>query len=139
MMTHNHSFQGPDKAKQLDDYLERCMDLLKDSGSRVTSTRRAVMRCLAEAPQALSPKAILELMKSNPNSPAIDLVTIYRILNTFAQLGLIHQVAPAGEFMACTHLDCSTKLHALTRCQVCGNTEELDVPADLMLFMMKDG
>ena len=117
--------------KQVENYVDQCMAVVKRSGARVTSARKSVMRCLATATNGLSPKAILAAIQTDRMSAAVDQVTVYRILETFARIGLVHQVA-ASEYMACMHLDCRVELHALTRCQTCGAVQELDVPAEMI-------
>lgn len=113
------------------DYLEHCAQILRNSGGRVTQPRLAVIRALAESPKSLSPREILEKIKANKKMPPIDQVTVYRILEAFSELGLVHQVA-SGEFIACSHVECDADMHILARCISCGKFEELEVPADVL-------
>ena len=130
MHEHNQSSRKM-SPKQVTQHVDQCMAVLKASGNRVTEPRKAVIRCLVMATNALSPKEILAAVENDKTGPDIDQVTVYRILDTFSQLGLVHQVAD-GVYMACMHLDCRVELHALTRCQKCGAAEELDVPAEMI-------
>jgi len=116
-------------------YKEMCIELLRDSGARVTQPRLAVIECLADARHPLSPKQILTKIKQNSDVADIDKVSVYRILEALLKLDLVHQVSPEGKFIACKHIDCSLALHILTRCTVCGNTTENDVPDQVLAPM----
>ncbi len=113
-------------------FVSLCTDRLKLSGARITRPRLAVMRCLAAAEAPLSAREVLEALQAKAEAPAMDQVTVYRILSAFAELGLVHQVGPAGGFIACSHLACNIDLHILSHCTSCGRSEEIDVPAEIM-------
>ncbi len=111
-----------------DDFVALCTERLKLSGARITKPRLAVMRCLAASTTALTPREILAAIGGDE----LDQVTVYRVLETFSELGLVHQAGPAGGFVACTHLACDVALHILSHCKACDRTEEIDVPAEIM-------
>lgn len=113
-------------------YLDHCVEVLRQSGSRVTRSRLAVIQCLAAAPRSMTPRSMLETIRRNKKLPDVDQVTIYRILEAFAELGLVHRVGPTGEFIACAHIGCANEQHILTRCLDCGRSEELDLPGEIL-------
>lgn len=106
---------------------------LKRSGARVTKARRAVIDCFEQRIEPMSAKDVIsEVDKLAGNKSDVDPVTIYRILERFQALGLLHQIAPSGEYVACTHLRCQESRHVLLRCEVCGSVSEEHVPGDLL-------
>ena len=108
-----------------------CENMIRNSGVKVTKSRVAVMQCLAASTLSLSPREILETIEKDTTTRDVDQVSIYRILETFHKLGLVHQVYPSGGFIACTHVNCQEELHVLTRCLSCNKTNEIDIPKEI--------
>ena len=116
-----------------DSFQEMCVKTLKESGARLTKPRLALIDCLANAKSALSPKEIFqrtELLLEKAES--IDTVTVYRILDRFCELGLVHRVAPHGDYIACSHLACESAPHIMTRCIQCQAAAEMHIPEDII-------
>ncbi len=113
-------------------YRDKCVDALRESGARITRPRMAVIGCLADSCDALSPREIADTITADRAAPRVDQVSIYRVLEILSRLGLVHQVYPSGGFVACTHIGCQSAFHALTRCEMCQNTEEIDIPESIM-------
>lgn len=113
-------------------YQEHCIGIMRQTGARITKPRLAVIRCLASTNRSLSPRAILMAIRSQKSLPDVNLVTIYRILETFADLGLVHRIGPSGRYVACSHIDCEQEHHILTHCLACGHCEERDLPTDML-------
>ena len=108
-----------------------CENIIRNSGVKVTKSRVAVMQCLAASTVSLSPREILLAIEKDKAIKDVDQVSIYRILEAFQKLGLVHQVFPSGGFIACTHINCQGELHALTRCSSCQRTTEIDIPKEI--------
>ncbi len=122
------------KTSCTDYYSQKCEQILRDSGAKVTKPRLAVIKLLSTATDCLSPREILEeinLTSRKKSTQVIDQVSVYRILDAFLKLGLVHQVFPTGGYIACTHLNCKAGLHILIHCTECHNTEEIDIPGDI--------
>ncbi len=116
-------------------FQDMCVKTLKESGARLTKPRLALIECLATAKSALSPKEIFQKTESllaKEKSESIDTVTVYRILDRFAELGLVHRVAPNGDYIACTHLACDSSPHIMTRCISCQAAAEMHIPEDII-------
>ncbi len=116
-----------------DTFQAMCVKTLKESGARLTKPRLALIDCLANAKSALSPKEIFQRTESLlDKSESIDTVTVYRILDRFCELGLVHRVAPHGDYIACTHLSCQSAPHVMTRCIHCQAASEMHIPEDIV-------
>jgi Fe2+ or Zn2+ uptake regulation protein len=63
---------------------------LSEKGYRITTPRRAIMGALEELPRPASPTEILE--RGRRHHPDLGLVTVYRALALFADLGLVRRV-----------------------------------------------
>jgi len=63
---------------------------LRGAGFRMTATRRAVARVLCDAERWLNPEQILD--QGQAYCPSLGLVTVYRTLTLFSELGLIRRV-----------------------------------------------
>ena len=71
---------------QIDQWLE----LLQESGCRVTAPRRAIIEILVKSQRALEPVEIFDLGRKV--QPGIGLVTVYRTLEKLEELGLIQRI-----------------------------------------------
>ena len=120
-----------------DSFKDICVKTLKESGARLTRPRLALIDCLANSKTPLSPKEILKNTALQlDKTESIDAVTVYRILDRFAELGLVHKVAPEGDYIACTHLACAATPHIMTRCIDCQTAREIHVPEEVMAPML---
>ena len=113
-------------------YREHCIRVLRQSGARVTRARLAVIHCLGLASQAMTPRRILGEILRHRELPDIYPVTVYRILQVFSDLGLVHRIGPHGEYVACGHIDCDHDQHALSHCLLCGTVEERELPIAML-------
>ncbi len=111
-------------------YSELCVEALRNSGARVTEARLAVIAVLEQADMPLSAPAIVELLGKRKSSPSLDKASVYRVLERFLALGLVHRVPPSGDYLACSHLECQGVQHVIARCTDCGSVNELDIPAE---------
>jgi len=63
---------------------------LREAGYRMTASRRAVARVLRDAEHWLNPEEILT--RGQMHCPSLGLVTVYRTLALFSELGLVRRV-----------------------------------------------
>ena len=88
-------------------YEEHCLQELRNAGYRITMPRIQVIRALADATTALSAYAIHERILSSGGR--IDVVSVYRILSTLQQVGLIHHIGIVDGYFPCRMADCPNK------------------------------
>src|SRR5579872_7492363 len=80
-------------------YEEHCLQELRLAGYRITMPRIQVIRALADTKIALSAYAIHERIMDSGGR--IDVVSVYRILATLQQVGLIHHVGLVDGYFPC--------------------------------------
>lgn len=115
--------------------LERWIKKLRESGNKVTRQRKGLLQCLFDATQPLSARAIMQITESSEALSTLDQVTVYRILETFRELGIVHQVFPSGDYLLCDHLGCSHGVHVMLHCSSCSSHEEIEVPKEVFAPM----
>lgn len=103
--------------------------ILRRAKLRATKARVAVVRLLAQTPQALDAQDIERRL----DTAAIDRVTIYRTLNSLVEAGLAHRVDPGDRvfrYSLTDHSRCSDGHHRHEHphvvCDSCGRVECLD-------------
>src|SRR5579871_2639688 len=84
-------------------YEEHCLKELRNAGYRITMPRVQVIRALADTTKALSAYAIHEKIISS--SGKIDVVSVYRILSTLQEVGLIHHIGIVDGYFPCRITD----------------------------------
>jgi Fe2+ or Zn2+ uptake regulation protein len=99
---------------------------MKQHGLRVTSPRLLVLRALYASPQPLNAQQVHNSVRQAGGH--IDVVTVYRILAAFQEIGLVHFIGVAGGYAACSLDECheSDSEHAI--CESCGRVLELQIP-----------
>jgi Fur family transcriptional regulator, zinc uptake regulator len=100
---------------------------LRGNGFRITMPRVQVVRALADSNKALSAYAIHE--KIIAASGKIDVVSVYRILGTLEEVGLIHHIGIVDGYFPCRMDDAHAQDSAHLVCQKCGCVTEVGVPA----------
>lgn len=99
---------------------------LRKAGHRVTQSRVVTYKILKDSNQALSPKEAFE-KASDMNAPSVDLVSMYRNLNLFVELGLAHRLQD-GRYSYCEQESTCQEhphLHIITSCLSCGSSHEV--------------
>lgn len=88
-------------------YTEYSIERVKKSGGRVTKTKLAVLEVLDNLEKPINPYEIAA--KIEESGGKIDVVTVYRILDAFEALGIVHKSEKG--FMPCSHFTCSDEGH----------------------------
>ena len=98
-------------------------DEIRAAGKRLTRTRKAVLSVLEASQYPLSPTELYsQLQKENV---AIDLVTVYRNLNTLKELGLVNQLELHQEGQLRYEIKEGREHHHHIRCKSCGRIVDL--------------
>lgn len=95
--------------------------VLQAQGYKVTRPRRQVLEILEEAEKSLSPYDIQRLLRQQGKH--LNHVTIYRILDLFCSLNVVHRILSSGGFVKCT-LGNKEGCHRFMVCHNCGVTQE---------------
>jgi Fe2+ or Zn2+ uptake regulation protein len=103
------------------DRVEEVLDLVRESGGRVTTSRRILLGCLFEkGPHRTAEELAEEVQRVAPD---VHLSTIYRNLDELERLGVIVH-AHLGHGPATYHLASETHGHLV--CETCGG--EMEAP-----------
>jgi len=102
-------------------WLRYSIEVLRDKGYKITQPRRRVLEFLEHVEKPLSPYEIQKLLLEEGNY--LDHVTIYRILELFCALKLVHKVLSLGGFVKCTLGD-EEGCHRYMICHGCGALQE---------------
>jgi Fur family transcriptional regulator, ferric uptake regulator len=107
-----------------DGRVDEVLELLRESGGRVTTSRRILLRCLfEESPHRTAEELAAEVQRVAPD---VHISTIYRNLDELERLGIIVH-AHLGHGPATYHLSSDTHGHLV--CESCAFTYE--APEDL--------
>ena len=99
---------------------------LKEAGLRVTSPRVRVIRALSRTNCALSAYEIHGLILDS--GEAVDVVSVYRILQALMETGLVHRIGVLDGYYACrTGASHGEDMEHLV-CRSCGCVQEMAVP-----------
>jgi Fe2+ or Zn2+ uptake regulation protein len=104
-----------------DDRLQRVLTLVRSKGGRVTTTRRAIVAALLAAPDHhVTAQALAERVQRS--HPDIHPSTVYRTLDTLAELGVVEHTH-LGHGAAVFHLTDERHQHLV--CEHCGAVVEV--------------
>lgn len=97
--------------------------VLKEGGYRLTSTRLAVVKRLATTKKPLSAYEIAQKIRAGKEN--IDTVTVYRILEVYEKLGLVHKTRQG--YMPCGEFKCQEPEHCHHQfvCEKCHKAQEI--------------
>ncbi len=95
---------------------------LRQAGLRITTSRLAICRLLAQS--AEHPTAAYVYERLHADFPSLSLATVYNTLNTLLALGLLGDVGDVGDHQR--HYDSNPKLHANLVCMQCRQIQDLE-------------
>ncbi|GIW21201.1 MAG: transcriptional repressor [Candidatus Sericytochromatia bacterium] len=104
-------------------YIDIALKILKDNGYKQTKPRQKVLEILDKSNESLSAYEI-----SDKSGKKLDVVTVYRVLETLEQNNLIHKVVSTGKYRKCYISEKSNlnKCHHNIICKNCGYIEEIN-------------
>ena len=116
----------------IEDYVQQSTSLLREHGGRITEARLLALRILAESKVPLAALAIHEMICQRRPSHNVDKATVFRILQNFCELGLVHRVGPESQYIRCSHVECPSPAHGVLRCKSCSGFVEVHLPPKLI-------
>lgn len=111
-------------------YEEHSLKELRNAGYRITMPRVQVIRALADTTKALSAYAIHEKIINSGGK--IDVVSVYRILSTLQEVGLIHHIGIVDGYFPCRMTDCHGKRSEVVVDETSGTVTELVLPDSIV-------
>jgi len=111
-------------------YEEHALKELRSAGFRITMPRVQVIRALADTKRALSAYAIHEKIINGGGK--IDVVSVYRILSTLQEVGLIHHIGVVDGYFPCRTPDCDGKRSEVIVSEETGDVIELRLPQSVI-------
>jgi len=111
-------------------YEERSLKELRNAGFRITMPRVQVIRALADSDVALSAYAIHDKIISSNGK--IDVVSVYRILSTLQEVGLIHHIGVVDGYFPCRIGNCAEKRSEVVVEETTGSVIELPMPKSII-------
>ncbi len=115
---------------------ERLIHHLKENKMRITQARKDIYQLLLNSDHSLSAKEIHSEISGNKKLQDTDMVSIYRNLSLFTDLGLAHRFQD-GRYSLCdhesesfhqkTHCNPSSHdhIHLINHCTQCGKSSEI--------------
>jgi Fur family zinc uptake transcriptional regulator len=100
-------------------FVKQAIQILEQNGYKITTPRKQVLELIQKASSPLSP---YDLQKMLSKEEALNPVTIYRVLELFVKLHLVHKVASGG-FVKCS-IPTEEGCHHFVVCNSCGTTKE---------------
>ena len=100
--------------------MEKIIKVLRENGYKITPLRRAVILALLKCDKFLTVQQILDFVKQS--NPDVSLDTVYRNLDIFVQLGLVHEIHTNNREGNVFELMISGHHHHLV-CLKCGEME----------------
>jgi Fur family transcriptional regulator, ferric uptake regulator len=107
------------------------LHLLKQSGIKLTAPRKEVLKSLSSSP--LSAQEVHQLLKQKGFNT--DLVTVYRTLETFENLGLVEKIQFEDKV---TRFELKEPHHHHLICLKCGLIEDIVMDEDKLVQQIED-
>lgn len=111
-------------------YEEHALRELRTAGYRITMPRVQVIRALADTNTALSAYAIHEKIINTAGK--IDVVSVYRILATLQEVGLIHHIGVVDGYFPCRLPGSHGKRSEVVICEPNLQVIEIELPSAIV-------
>ena len=105
------------------DRLDRLREALREEGLPLTVQRRAIFECLDGRTDHPTADMVFESVQQAV--AGVSRPTVYRVLDTFVQLGLVRKVEHPG---SAVRYDPRTDRHHHLVCAVCGRVDDYELP-----------
>lgn len=115
---------------------EQTTKKLRELGLKSTRARLLLYQTLESREGSFTPKEVHELM-SETSRESVDLVSVYRNLAHFEEVGLVHQLTE-GTYRLCRHSSCHAHPHIIMKCESCGESEEVSNHSSALFKQLPD-
>lgn len=112
----------------------QAVERMKHAGHRVTIPRIRVIRTLSLSEIPMSAYRIHQEIIATGGK--VDVVSVYRILQTLSELGLIHHIGIVDGYMACRLDEHHEEESEHVVCTECGKVTELTLPEIILSTTM---
>lgn len=99
---------------------------IKESGLRLTQPRTKILEALAQVERPIGVYQLHDQMKEA--KVKVNIVSIYRTLAAFQELGIVHYIPSQQGYMLCEAECCDDQQTEHLVCDQCGNVNELPIP-----------
>lgn len=103
---------------------EQVIRKMKSAGLRLTQSRLRILQLLEATKKSLSSSEIFSLLQKKFKNEDFDRVTVYRILEKFEDLEIVHSVGD-GKYIYCKHQSCDHSKHFIAICEKCGTVQDV--------------
>jgi len=113
---------------RLEETIRHAEEQCRQSGSKLTQKRQAVLSGLLQSDRALSAYELTDYCKTELGE-ALPAMSVYRILDFLESEQLVHKLKLANRDVACIHIACNHR-HAVPQfliCTKCHRVEEIDI------------
>jgi Fe2+ or Zn2+ uptake regulation protein len=102
-----------------------CLEKLKENNARITNARIMLIDLLAGSTEALKPYDIAKVISEKGVSTPVS--TVYRVLELFLKLNLVHFLREKQAYIACKDFACTHAEHCHHQftCQACEQITEV--------------
>ncbi len=116
----------------IDNLLEHAAQKCQQAGGRFTDKRRNILKNLINAKSPLSAYDLTELYNQN-NDKKVQPMSVYRILDFFIEMKLVHKLPTLNKYVVCSHLSCqhSHQDQYFVVCKSCGDAQEISMNSKL--------
>ncbi len=115
--------------------MERLRSTMKNQNYRLTQSRKDIYSLLMKSRRSLSAKQVFNELRA---SSATDLVSVYRNLTLFNELGLAHKFQD-GSFSICKQdHENQNHVHFINHCVQCGRKSEVESHDSSICAMAKE-
>ncbi len=105
-------------------FIKQSLQILQKHNQKKTKTRLWILEELANIKKPANPYELLEI---NPNTN-INITTIYRNLELFESLDIVHKVSSIGGYIPCSHKhDHCEQAHDMIICNICHHITETHI------------
>ena len=108
------------------------------SGGKFTEKRQQVLEILLKAKTPLSAYELTDQFNKVMDAPILAM-SVYRILDFFESVDLVHRLKSENKFMACSHLNagCQHQLSMFLICSSCNKVVEMGDANDKVKALFK--